>query len=104
MAECFSYPVIMKKRRGGSYFIDVIDFQSATEGGDLQDAFYMAKDCICNLIASYRKHRIPLPTASTKPNRILGKSESFIVLDINYDKWKAEAKPLEPLEIEMSHV
>ena len=103
MSEHFLYPVIMKKRRGGSYFIDVIDFQSATEGGDLQDAFYMAKDCICNLIASYRKHRIPLPTASTKPNRILGKSESFIVLDINYDKWKAEAEPLEPLDVEAAH-
>ncbi|MBQ3388506.1 MAG: type II toxin-antitoxin system HicB family antitoxin [Thermoguttaceae bacterium] len=104
MSEHFLYPVIMKKRRGGSYFVEVVDFPlSCTQGEDFEDAFFMAKDCICHRIYAYRKQGIPLPKPSDKPDRRLTKSERFIEIAVNYGQWLEETADLEPLEIGMSH-
>ena len=39
------YPVIMSKERDG-YFVTIPDFEINTEGKDLGDAIFMARDAI----------------------------------------------------------
>ena len=103
MSEHFLYPVIMKKRRGGSYFVEVVDFPlTCTQGENFEDAFFMAKDCICHRIYAYRKQGIPLPKPSEKQNRPLTKSERFIEIAVNYSQWLEETTDLQPLEFEMA--
>ena len=103
MSERFYYPVIMKKCRGGGYFVENVDFPSgSTQGKDFEDAFFMAKDAICCMIYAYRQQGRPLPEPSDKPNRRLAKSEKFIEIAINYSQWLEETAELDahPAELD----
>lgn len=103
MSERFCYPVIMKKCRDGSYFVENVDFPSGcTQGKDFEDAFFMAKDAICCMIYACRKLGKPLPEPSDKPNRRLTKSEKFVEIAVNYDQWLAESADLNLQQIEIA--
>ena len=97
----FVYPVIMKKCRDGSYFVENVDFPSGcTQGKDFEDAFFMAKDAIFCMIYAYRKQGKPLPKPSSRANRRLTKSERFIGISVDYDQWLEETAALNKTPLE----
>lgn len=101
MSEQFVYPVIMRKCRGGNYFVENVDFPSGcTQGKDFEDAFFMAKDAICCMIYAYRKQGKPLPKPSNKVDRRLTKSERFIGISVDYDQWLEETAALNKYPLE----
>ena len=95
MAEKFTYPVIFEKA-DGVYYADIIDFQNVTQGDDFEDAIFMAKDCICNLIYSYRDLHLPIPEPSQQ-EPWTRRNKKLVLVEVDYDKWLEESVPQEPL-------
>lgn len=95
MAEKFIYPVIFEKADGG-YYAHIIDFQNVTQGDDFEDAIFMAKDCICNLIRTYRDLHLPVPEPSQQ-EPWTRRNKRLVMVEVDYDKWLKEAEPLKPL-------
>lgn len=80
------YPVILVKDEYG-YYVEVPDFNSATQGVDLADAIEMARDLICLMSLTYEEKGEEIP----KPNSVkFEKVENGILtlVDVDFLEYK----------------
>lgn len=80
------YPVILVKDEYG-YYVEVPDFNSATQGLDLADAIEMARDLICLMSLTYEEKGEEIP----KPNSVkFEKVENGILtlVDVDFLEYK----------------
>lgn len=81
------YPVVISKE-GSGYYVDIPDFNSATEGKDLADAIYMARDCMGMLGITYQDEGKEIPTPNT--SLVVKENEDDIVtyVDVDFDDYR----------------
>jgi len=58
------YPIILEPCESGAYVVDVPDLDISTQGKDLADALYMARDAICGGAICEQDDGNPIPEPS----------------------------------------
>ena len=93
------YPIILTPTSDGSYLVNIPDFNSATQGENMADAIYMARDAIglMGITLEDEKKPIPEPRAvsevriTDEENGIFGNSESVVTLvDVNFTEYRRQ--------------
>ena len=85
------YPVILTPCREGGYSVAIPDFEINTQGEDLAEAIFMARDAI-SLCAICREDDLgqPLPEPSTVPLRPAGPDDIVTYVDVDFDAYRKE--------------
>lgn len=80
------YPVILTPSENG-YVVYVPDFDVNTEGSDLGEALYMARDVICTMGLVYHdeKKPYPEPKTMTPPHQ---NNEIVSLVDVDFDAYR----------------
>ena len=81
------YPVYLEKLEEGGYLVTIPDFGNFTEGKDLADAIYMARDAIGILGMDLQENgeEIPKPfSAEYTP----GEGQEKTLVDIDFDAYR----------------
>ena len=80
MKDTYIYPAIFHLEDDNSYWIEFPDFPMAnTQGEDLEDALYMAKDCLAGYISCMEEKEQKIPKATIPYTKELDKN-SFVQL------------------------
>lgn len=84
-----AYPIVLRKTKDG-YYVEIPDFDSATEGKDLVDAIEMARDAIGILGISYedQKMTIPKPNSTTYSTN---KNDIVTLVDVDFTDYRKKA-------------
>ena len=61
----FVYPVVFTLVKEGGYDVFVPDFPLNTQGADMADAIFMARDAIEAMGVYYQDEKIPIPAPSS---------------------------------------
>ncbi len=87
--EILVYPAIFRKEENG-YSVFIPDLQGTTCGETLEEAIYMAKDCIGAIAIEYRDFdKAKLPKASDIKSLKLEKPGDFSSLvELDFDEYK----------------
>jgi len=82
------YPAIMYEDPLG-YYVDIPDFEIGTQGEDLADAMYMARDAmgIVGIELEDRGEKLPLPN-SKKPE--LEEGGQIVLVDVDFERYRRE--------------
>lgn len=83
-----AYPVLLSPAKEGGYDVYVPDWEINTQGSDLPEAIYMARDAI-GAVGCYRQdEKRPFPEASEV--QAIHKSHSSIVslVDVDFDAYR----------------
>jgi predicted RNase H-like HicB family nuclease len=82
-----AYPVVITKTDDNGYYVFIPDFDISTQGNDIPDAIYMARDAIGLIGADKLDDGVELP----KPNTIkfdISKYDIVTLVDIDFDEFK----------------
>ena len=80
MKDTYIYPAIFHLEDDNSYWVEFPDFPMAnTQGEDLEDALYMAKDCLAGYISCMEEEEQKIPKATIPYTKELDKN-SFVQL------------------------
>ena len=80
------YPVILSKD-GNGYFVTIPDFDINTEGNDLADAIFMARDAIGLMGIQYQDDLQPLPVPFSK-DFSLCEGDIETLVDVDFDEYR----------------
>jgi len=83
------YPVIMKKTKEG-YYVNIPDFQTGTQGIDLADAMYMARDAIGIMGIDLEDEGMKPPQPGTEKCEI-EEDEFEVLIDVDFWKYRRES-------------
>lgn len=82
------YPVVLTPSEDGGYVVYIPDFDNNTEGDDLADALFMARDAIGILAMSYKDICKDIPTPSSLEDITCDSNEVKILVDIDLDEYQ----------------
>lgn len=82
-----SYPVIFTKLSDG-YAVHVPDFPLDTQGDDLTDAIFMARDAIGLMGIDMEDDKKPLPVPSSLESVTCGEREFISMVDIDFNEYR----------------
>ena len=91
------YPVILTPSKDGGFCVNIPDFNAATQGEDIADAIYMARDAIGLLGITLEDDKKPIPEPCKlsdvkiydEENGILGNDQSIVTLiDIDFAEYR----------------
>jgi len=85
------YPVLIKKD-GNFFLVDVPAFDSATQGKDMADAIYMARDLISLMGIEYEDQGKPLPQADEIKDIPEGTTLTYVDADLTAYRRKYDKK------------
>ncbi len=80
------YPIILSKDADG-YFVTIPDFDINTEGADLADAIFMARDAIGLIGIQYQDDNIPLPEPFSKECP-LNDGDIKTLVDVDFEEYR----------------
>lgn len=80
------YPIILSKDSDG-YFVTIPDFDINTEGTDLADAIFMARDAIGLMGMQYQDEMQPLPVPFSK-DCPLNDGDIKTLVDVDFDEYR----------------
>jgi predicted RNase H-like HicB family nuclease len=95
------YPIVISK--GDNYFVvSIPDFESGTQGRDLADAIYMARDAIGLLGIDMEDDGKQIPKPHTNP--VIKQSESDIVtlVDIDFEEYRQQLELEDEYDLELA--
>lgn len=89
MARRYAYPIFVEETKDGLYSVSIPDFGNYTQGEDLADALYMARDAIGLLGITLQDDgdEIPLPYSA---KCVKGKNMQEYIVDVDFDEYRAE--------------
>ena len=88
MAERKVYPVLFQEDKKGGYAVRIPDFDQYTEGKDLSDAIYMARDAIGMMGVYYEDKGISIPEPFSSDFVVEdGEFQSYV--DIDFAEYRA---------------
>ena len=94
MKDKYIYPAIFHTAEEGGYWVEFPDLPMAnTQGEDLEDALYMAKDCLGVYLSCLEEENeeIPKPTIPFTNTNELNKGDFIQLIEMNIKtKWKEE--------------
>ncbi len=80
------YPIILSKDENG-YFVTIPDFDINTEGSDLADAIFMARDAIGIMGLQYQDDMKPLPIPFSNEYQ-LAENEIQTLVDVDFTEYR----------------
>lgn len=93
------YPIILTPAEEGGYVVNVPDMNIATQGKDLGEAIYMARDAIGLMGITLEDEKKPLPEPRElsevktvdEDNGIFGNSDSIVTLvDVDFTEYRRQ--------------
>ena len=82
-----AYPVILIPDKNG-YCVDVPDFDFMTQGKDVADAIYMARDAISLMGVQYQDDNKELPVPSDMTEISHESNEIVTLVDVDFDAYR----------------
>lgn len=91
------YAIVITPTEDGSFCVNIPDFNTATQGANLAEAIFMARDAIGSLGITYEDQKIALPTPRSiseiktidEENGIFGNKDSFVTLvDVDFTEYR----------------
>ena len=82
------YPVIFTPVKEGGYDVFVPDFPLNTQGADMADAIYMARDAIEAMGVYYQDEKMPVPSPSTLKSIQTEDEQVASLVDVNFDSYR----------------
>ena len=84
-----AYPIFLRQANNGQYAVSVPDFDSFTQGKDLADALYMARDLIglMGITLQDEGEEIPQPYSS---GYTADEGEKEYIVDVDFNEYRAE--------------
>lgn len=92
MKDTYIYPAIFHKAEDGGYWIEFPDLKGAnTQGDDLEDALYMAKDCLAVFLSLLEENNenIPVSTIPYETHNI-GKEDFVQLIEVYMPPYRDE--------------
>lgn len=83
-----AYPIVLTPEEDGSYVVYIPDFDNNTEGYDLADALFMARDAIGILSMSCEDLEQEIPTPSSLTDIECNSNEIKLLVDIDLEEYK----------------
>lgn len=80
------YPIILSKYSDG-YLVTIPDFDINTEGSDLAEAIYMARDAIGLMGIQYQDMSKALPVPFSR-EFALGENDTKTLVDVDFDEYR----------------
>ena len=87
MKKCVAYPVVLLNTGKDGFAVRIPDFDQFTEGKDLADAIYMARDAIGMMGVYYEDKGMLIPEPGTAPIE-LEKGEFVSYVDIDFNEYR----------------
>ena len=87
MNNCVAYPVVLLNTGKSGYAVRIPDFDQFTEGKDLADAIYMARDAIGMMGVYYEDMSKAIPEPGSAPI-VLEKDEFITYVDIDFKEYR----------------
>jgi len=84
------YPVILSEDGDGGYVVSVPDFRSFTEGKDLADAIYMARDLIGIMGITMQDKNMDIPVPYTEKVEKENDNDIITLVDIDFEDYRAK--------------
>ena len=84
----YVYPVVFTPVNGGGYDVFVPDFPLNTQGSDMADAIYMARDAIEAMGVYYQDEKMPIPAPSPLGSVKSGDGRIVSLVDVNFDAYR----------------
>lgn len=83
----YTYPAIFEPAEEGGYLVDFPDIKGCfTDGDDMADALYMAKDCLEMMLVHYEDEGLPIPPPSDARSIQTPHIVSLVLADT--DEWR----------------
>jgi Uncharacterized conserved protein len=87
------YPIILSKEEDGYYFVTIPDFGINTQGTDLENAIYMARDAVGLMMEVYEEDGRALPIASVDMSEAdLKEGETLKLVDIDFTEYRRKVE------------
>lgn len=83
-----AYPIILMPAEEGGYIVYVPDFDINTQGEDIADAMYMARDAICMMGCYYQDEKKELPKPSNIASVQSKDGDIKTLVDIDFDAYR----------------
>ena len=82
------YPAIFTPAKEGGYDVFVPDFPLNTQGKDMADAIYMARDAIASMGIYYHDEKKELPKASALSDHNADDGGIVSLIDVDFDSYR----------------
>lgn len=82
-----AYPIILSYN-DGSYLVNVPDFDCMTQGSDIADAMFMARDVICMMGLDLMLDNKPVPEPSDFDSIVT--DDLKLMVDVDFTKYRRE--------------
>lgn len=83
-----AYQVVLSRAPEGGYTVFIPDFGSHTEGDDLADAIYMARDAISLLGITMEDDGEKIPAPGTHPAEKEHDDDIITYVDVDFDEYR----------------
>ncbi len=85
-----AYPIILTSAAEGGYIVTVPDFGCSTQGEDIADAMYMARDVICLMSIDMMEDGKEVPEASDFDKFTADPGEIKLMVDVDFTQYRRE--------------
>ena len=82
------YPIVLTPGTDYGYVVFVPDMEINTEGKDLEDALFMAKDAICFMANDMEDEGKSVPAPSRPEAVSLGAGETLALVEVDFDDYR----------------
>lgn len=83
-----TYPIILTPSEEGGYVVFIPDFDINTQGEDMADAMFMARDAICMMGCYNQDEKKPLPVPSDINGIPAEAGEIKTLVDVDFDSYR----------------
>jgi len=84
----FVYPVVFTPLKEGGYDVFVPDFPLNTQGSDMAEAIFMARDAIEAMGVYYQDEKIEIPVPSELKSVKASDEQVVSLVDVNFDSYR----------------
>lgn len=85
-----AYPIILTPAEEGGYIVTVPDFDCATQGEDIAEAMYMARDVICIMGIDMLDDGKDIPEATPYDQIDAAPNEIKLMVDVDFTQYRRE--------------
>jgi len=82
------YPVVFSPAKEGGYNVFVPDFPLNTQGKDMADAIYMARDAIAQMAIYHQDEGKEIPVSSELTSIEVKQGEFVTLIDVDFDEYR----------------
>jgi predicted RNase H-like HicB family nuclease len=88
MAKAIVYPVVLTPAKEGGYDVYLPDFEKNTQGDDLAEALYMAKDALEMMGVYWQDENMDIPEPSSIADIKAEDGEIVTLISVDFDEYR----------------